>query len=58
MVQNEELASLLAALQKPSALVELAVLALCLAAAWGLARLWRGPTKFGPDLKPACPSGL
>jgi small-conductance mechanosensitive channel len=43
MVQNEELAALLASLQKPSALVELAVLALCLAAAWGLARLWRGP---------------
>jgi small-conductance mechanosensitive channel len=44
MVQNEELASLLAALQKPSALVELVVLALCLVLAWGLTRLWRGPT--------------
>jgi small-conductance mechanosensitive channel len=43
MIRNEELAALAASLQKPSALVELAVLALCLGAAWGLARVWRGP---------------
>lgn len=43
MVRNEELASLLAALQKPSALLELGVLALCLGLSWGAARLWRGP---------------
>ncbi|MFO1270335.1 MAG: mechanosensitive ion channel [Rubrivivax sp.] len=38
----EELRALLAALLKPGALIELAVLALCLLAAWALVRLARG----------------
>ena len=39
---TRELSDLLGALTQPAALTELAVLAACMAAAWGLVRLWRG----------------
>lgn len=42
MTDKQDLAALLAALQRPSALTEIAVLAACLLVAWGTARLWRG----------------
>ena len=38
-----DLGQLLQALTRPSALIELAVFAACLAGAWLLVRLWRGP---------------
>ena len=41
-VATRELSDLLGALTQPAALTELAVLAACMAAAWGLVRLWRG----------------
>jgi small-conductance mechanosensitive channel len=40
---TRELSDLLAALTQPAALTELAVLLACMALAWALVRLWRGP---------------
>ena len=41
-LDTHEITDLLGALAQPGALTELAVLALCMAFAWGLVRLWRG----------------
>jgi small-conductance mechanosensitive channel len=41
-LDTHEFTDLLGALTQPTALTELAVLAACMGAAWGLVRLWRG----------------
>lgn len=44
MSPPSDLQALLAALMQPAALVNLALLGVCIALAWGLARLWQGRT--------------